>query len=198
MQKLILPINKCKITASPKTNAYKNRFGFEHYGTDMVSTSLSRTVWASGDGVVLSVGNDLVFGNCVTVMYQNCLNHRTKEVADLVVRYFHLKSIAVKVGQKCDINTKLGVYGNTGKYSFGAHLHVTADLDCKYFNYEPGLYKNSNIIKRGNSKTVVNAFDYFHRKVTSPECQTLTRDSVSHFNGEKYTTAQDVLVPTVI
>ena len=197
MQKLILPINKVKITASIKTDAYRKRFGFSHYGVDMVSTSLSKTVWASGDGVVLAAGFDNIFGNTVIVKYDGVYNHKTREVKDVVLRYFHLKSIAVKVGQKVDINTKLGVYGNTGKYSTGAHLHITADTDCEYFSYEPGLKSSSNIIKKGNAKTVINPMHLFHIKTTPPEKQSVSGDFKSSFQGLLYVREDDVILPQV-
>ncbi len=195
MQKLILPINKAKTTASIRTNAYRKRFGFSHYGVDMVSRSLSRNVWASGDGVVLKTGKDNVYGNTVIVKYTGVLNHKTKKVFDVVLRYFHLKSIAVKEGQRVDINTKLGVYGNTGKYSTGAHLHITADTDTKYYNYEPGLKSSSNIIKKGNDKTVINPMSLFHIKTTSPENQSVTGDLISRYNGLLYVREDDLNLP---
>ena len=197
MQKLILPINKVKLTASARTAAYRQRFGFSHYGVDMVSTSLSKTVWGSGDGVVLSAGYDNVFGNSICVLYKGVYNHKTKKEKDVVLRYFHLKSIAVKVGDKVDINTRLGVYGNTGKYSTGAHLHVTCDEDTKYFNYEPGLKQSSNLIKKGNDKTVINPMQVFHKKITPPEKQTVSGDFKSSFNSLLYVKQEDVNLPSV-
>ena len=55
-QKLILPINKTRITAGYKNANYKNQFGFNHYGSDSTSTNSNRTVWGSGVGKILEKG----------------------------------------------------------------------------------------------------------------------------------------------
>ena len=36
-QKLILPVNRTRVTASAFNRAYRERFGYPHYGTDLVS-----------------------------------------------------------------------------------------------------------------------------------------------------------------
>lgn len=67
LQQLILPINKCKLTASWKTDSYRNKFEFVHYGADMVSTAGAVAIYASGDGEVVATGADSVVGNVVAV-----------------------------------------------------------------------------------------------------------------------------------
>ena len=45
-QKLILPINETRITASYKNSNYKKQFGYTHYGIDMTDKNRRiLTVW---------------------------------------------------------------------------------------------------------------------------------------------------------
>ena len=44
-QKLILPINKCRVTAGYKNANYKRDFGYNHYGADLTDRAKSdRTI----------------------------------------------------------------------------------------------------------------------------------------------------------
>ncbi len=147
-QKLVLPVNKVKLTASMKTAAYKTKFGFEHYGADMISTAGDRTLWASGNGTVVAAGNDSVVGNVVAVLYPAAVNHRSGQAQDVVLRYFHLAGIAVTAGQTVTKDTKLGQYGNTGSMSMAAHLHLEADTDAAHPLYSPTVLSSSLLQER--------------------------------------------------
>ena len=57
-QKLILPVNRTRVTASAFNRAYRERFGYPHYGTDLVSAVGDRTVYASGTGTLIIAGWD--------------------------------------------------------------------------------------------------------------------------------------------
>lgn len=186
MEKLILPINKARLNASMAPNAndpYTIRFGFKHYGVDFKSTSGETYLFGLGNGEVAVAGWDGACGWVTAIVYPQALNHRTGEIHDVTVRYFHQSSVLVRAGQKVDVNTLLGYYGYTGKYAgTGPHLHVEVDKDTKYVLYTPTV-KSSNLL-RGTSQgaylytdprnTVVNPIDYFHRKISSPENQTYT------------------------
>jgi len=173
-QKLILPINKCRLTASWKTAAYRVRFGFEHYGADMVSTAGDRILWASGNGTVVAAGWDNVVGNAVAVSYPGALNHRTGKVNGLILRYFHLESIAVKVGQAINKDTRLGFYGKTGSMDMANHLHLEADTDTQHPLYSPTV-NSSNFLKGralgANDKTMTSPLDWLHCKTNAPDYQ---------------------------
>lgn len=175
VQKLILPVNKCKLTASWKTATYYNRFGFPHYGVDMVSTAGKTYIYSSGIGEVVALGRDNVVGNVVVVKYYDALHRPSGRSWDVVFRYFHLSAIHVKVGQRVDTNTLLGYYGNTGLLPMAPHLHLEADADTKYLLYSPTV-KSSNLVKGtvsgANDKTMYNPLDWLHRKVSLPENQT--------------------------
>lgn len=173
MQYLILPLNKAQLTAGYKNPSYKNKFGFRHYGIDLSNDANDdRTLWAMGTGVVKAVGLDNVFGNVVVVVYKNCYIHATGKTQDLTVRLYHMASTSVKVGQTVTTATKLGVMGNTGKYTTGAHVHVEIDTDTQMPTYAPGLAGNSNIIKKGVD-TTLSPSDVLYIKPTAPDKQTL-------------------------
>lgn len=188
MQKLIQPINQAKLTASmaiTKNTAYYKRFGFLHYGVDFVSTNGRQYLYGLGDGVVTFAGKDSVCGNVIGVVYRDAYNHRVGTSNDITMRYFHLENISVKAGDKVTIDTLLGHYGNTGKYSTAAHLHVEADRDTVYTQYTPTIAKGS--VLRGTSQravanTIVNPLDYFYTKTTTPENQTYTTANDSYIN----------------
>ena len=94
-QKLILPINKMRVTAGYKNSNYQQQFGFRHYGTDLTSTNSDRTVWGSGVGTVLLAGYDNVLGNVLVIRYDNC-QLTTGATKNLIQRIFHLDRIDVK------------------------------------------------------------------------------------------------------
>ena len=122
-QRLILPINKCRITAGYKNANYTREFGYTHYGVDMTDKDRKDyTLYASGKGVVSHAGFNKSGGNVVVIVYKDC-ELPIGCTRDIVLRYFHLKTIKVKVGQKVNKDTVIGLYGNTG-YSSGAHLHL--------------------------------------------------------------------------
>lgn len=170
-QYLILPINKARLNSGYKNANYKKEFGFTHYGIDLVATNNSKTVYAQGNGVVKAVGNDSVFGNTVIIVYNDVKCPKNGLEQDLTVRYYHLASYAVKAGQSVNKDTVIGQYGNTGKYTTGAHLHVEFDTDTKYYNYAPGLKSSGTVVKAGVD-TTVNPLDYMCVKTNSPDNQT--------------------------
>lgn len=155
MQNLILPLNSCQMTAGYKNEAYRKEFGFAHYGMDLSFVGNSdRTLRAMGDGEVKLAGKDNIYGNIVVVVYQDVVLSGSSERRDLTVRLYHLESVSVKAGQKVKAGDKLGVMGNTGKYTTGTHVHVEIDTDTKYYNYGPGLASDSNLIKAGVDTTL--------------------------------------------
>lgn len=190
-QKLIQPINKIRVTASCKTDAYKDRFGLVHYGTDCMSSAGGTTVYASGNGTVLGAGYDSVFGNVVVVKYPAAYNHATGKYADLIVRYFHFASVAVKKGESVTRNTALGQYGATGQYVSGAHLHFEVDTDTAWPFFTPSLKGQSTFFKgtnfNANDKTMTNPWNWIHCKTSAPDSQTYTTDANDYIRAEDKT-----------
>lgn len=190
-QQLILPINKCKLTASYKTDAYRNKFGFTHYGSDMVSTSGVVSIYASGDGEVVATGTDSVVGNVVAVKYTQAKNRVTGKAQDVVFRYFHLAYIAVKKGDKVTVDTRLGSYGNTGSLQgMAIHLHIEADTDTANPLHSPTVKSSSLLIgsnNKANDSTMTNPLEWLHRKISAPENQTYTTTSDAYIRTEDKT-----------
>ena len=188
-QKLILPVNKAVVTASIKTEAYKKDWNFVHYGLDMVSAAGNTTVYACGNGEVIKTGLDSMVGNTVVVKYHDAYNHKTGKSADLIVRIFHMASIAVKDGQKVNKDTVLGRYGSTGKYTSGAHLHMEVDTDTKHPFGTPSVGAGKTNIYYGtgyqaNDKTMSNPTEWLHCKASAPDNQTWATRNNSYIRDE--------------
>lgn len=193
-QKLILPINKMRISAGYKNALYNKTFGFGHYGLDICSTNGNWNIYASGIGKVVALGLDRILGNVVAVVYKNVWNHKLNKVQDVVLRYNHLKSIAVKVGDEVNKNTVLGIAGSTGLYSTGVHLHLSADTDVDNPTYTPTLGGNSNIFKAGyrdSRDTSFNPAQILHCKTSASDYQKLSR------NIDGYACADDIDIPNI-
>lgn len=152
-QKLILPFDDCQINAGYKSARYKKDWGFTHYGIDLVEKKQQRTLYASGNGMVVACGKDGAtdkdrLGNCVVVVY-NDVQLADGRKLNLSCRMFHLARIDCKVGQTVRAGTVLGEYGSTGAYSSGPHLHIEFDSDVRYPTYAVGIGQDGNVIKRG-------------------------------------------------
>ena len=174
-QKLILPINKTRVTAGYRNEEYRKKFGYVHYGVDWTDQLRADTrLWGSGNGEVVAAGFDgAAFGNVVVCIYRNC-ELITGKVADLTVRMAHLASIRVKKGDKVTKDTVLGHYGNTGN-STGAHLHLEVDTDVKYPCYTAGIARDGEIIKRGSDRTIINPNQALYVKTSVPDSQSMLR-----------------------
>lgn len=173
-QKLIMPINKARITASYKNANYTREFGYVHYGVDMTDKDRRNyTLYASGNGTVSHCGFNKSGGNVVVIVYRDC-ELPIGGTRDIVLRYFHLKTIKVKVGQKVNKDTVIGLYGNTG-YSSGAHLHLEADTDVKYPNYTPQISASASnsVLKKGVASTMLNPRDVLWVKTSRPDYQSV-------------------------
>ena len=171
-QRLILPINKCRITAGYKNSNYVKEFGYTHYGVDMTDKDRKDyTLYASGKGVVSHAGFNKSGGNVVVIVYKDC-ELPFGGTRDIVLRYFHLKTIKVKVGQKVNKDTVIGFYGNTG-YSSGAHLHLECDTDANYPNYTPQISSgaSNSVLKKGIATTMLNPTSVLWVKTTRPDYQ---------------------------
>ena len=179
-QKLILPLNSCRITASYKSKNYKNLFGYTHYGIDMTDKNRrTLTVWGSGIGEVVETGWSDSGGNVVVVIYRDCLL-TDGTVRDLVFRYYHLDKITCKKGDRINKDSRLGLYGNTGASS-GAHLHLEVDVDCDYPCHTPQISKNSGVLKRGTDSTI-DPIRCLYVKSSSPDWQSVVSSGFTTIN----------------
>ena len=183
-QRLILPINQARITAGYKNANYRKQFGYTHYGVDMTDKNRSdKRVWGSGNGEVTHAGWHPSGGNVVVIVYKEC-EAKNGKWYDITIRYFHLDSIKVKVGQKVTKDTMIGYYGNTGSSS-GAHLHIEVDHDIKYPNYTPQTSRSNDVLKSGRD-TTLNPVDILWCKTSAPDNQSV------HHAGYDTVTSSDL------
>lgn len=99
-----------------------------HAGLDLVPSGSDWTVRSVSSGVVTYAAYSSGTGNMVGVLLDNGDG----------VRYLHLDSMAVGVGDRVAAGDKIGMMGNTG-YSTGAHLHFTVIPKDKVRSGEPML-----------------------------------------------------------
>lgn len=179
MQKLFLPIQDCMITAGYQNAAYVKKFGFAHFGQDLISVKAVRNIASGGEGKVLLSGMDNVLGNVLAVLYPQVYNHKTGKTADVILRYAHFDRLLVRAGDRVVPGATLGQYGNTGKYSFGPHLHIEADYDTTYFSYTATLGKDSNLFRRGNAKTMFCPSEVLFIRTSAPQPQSCVKSQAS-------------------
>ena len=180
-QLLILPINQPCMTAGFKTKAYQEQFSVPHYGCDLVADT--NTLFACGNGKVVCAGMDNVVGNTVCIIYEDVWHPGQKKAVSVAVRYFHLASIKVKVGQAVTKDTVVGYYGATGKYVSGAHLHLEIDSDAKNWQGVPGLTPSKSTFYYRGGDTMINPADILH--CYSGDKQSM-RFSDAKYNGQPY------------
>lgn len=180
MQKLIFPINKAKITAGYKNEPYKERFKFTHYGIDLAPLEKSHElIYSLGDGEVCKTGMDHVFGNVVSIVYDNVLFKDGTEKR-VFVKFFHLSSIMVKRDDKVTKDTVIGVTGMSGMYSTGIHLHLEADVKGDTVLSTRALISNSNIVVRSPIDKTIDPILFLHIKKTAPDNQDIS------LSGDEY------------
>ena len=92
-----------------------------------------------------------------------------------------MQDVFVNVNDSVSLDTILGVYGSTGGFSTGPHIHVELDTDVANWEYTPTLKGGTTCgLKkgiRGEGDTSVNPLNVFKRKISAPENQTCTVDN---------------------
>lgn len=96
-----------------------------HYGTDIASSG-ETTISATLNGTVLVADYTVENGYTVIIQHQQ----------DLISVYKHNKSVLVKSGQYVEIGQPIAIYGDTGEYSTGQHLHFEIWKKGKSLNPE--------------------------------------------------------------
>lgn len=164
-QTLILPFNKCYISASFRNENYKSFWGYNHLGWDLCTynTTTNDKIYASGVGEVVTAGLDNKVGNVLAIKYYNVFNSSNNRIYNVIARYMHMSKLSVKVGDKVDIGTELGNIGGYGKTptSYDIHLHIEFDTDVNHPNMS-GQVSGGTIFKAGTSNTMINPKDIFH------------------------------------
>ena len=165
-EKAILPLNNARITAGYKNAAYRQKMGFQHFGTDMADLNRKDTaVFAPFKMKVVAVGNDTLMGGSLIAVSVNPIDihngPRKGARRRLTVRMAHLAKTYVKVGDVVEPEgNKIADYGSTGKYGGSPHLHIELDTDVNHPTFSPTLSRSSNIWKAGSDSTV-NPMDVF-------------------------------------
>lgn len=189
-QKLIMPLNDLRVTASYKNAAYEKNLGLGvHYGMDCADLNRSDAqVWGMGNGIILDVGTDTCFGNYIVVKYPQAYNRKEKRYADIIVRMYHFASVSVKKGQGITKDTKMGKYGSTGTYATAAHLHMEVDTDTVHTHHTPSIKNDSSKfygrISGANDKTMSNPLHWMYCKPTAKDYQTYATNGDAYINSE--------------
>ncbi len=84
----------------------------DHYGIDLVSNP-NQPVKATLDGTILFAINTIETGNTIAIQH----------ASNLVSVYKHLDVLLKKQGDRVSVGEVIGIIGNTGILSTGAHLH---------------------------------------------------------------------------
>ena len=166
-QKLRLPINGVNTLSASRTiaatSSYKTAYGVCHYGAD-IACGGGTILKGLGNGTVVGTGYNAKEGNFISVKYLNCIPVSGDTYKDLIVRYFHMKSVSANLNDAVTTSTTLGESGNTGAWAFEKHhVHIEVDTDTAYPNYTPSL-QNSNNNGGGLYKgtdSCENPFDWF-------------------------------------
>ena len=92
-----------------KTDKYKQAWGYPHYGIDISSyqgnMTDDHTIYASGEGVVVSAGWDSKLGGALCIKYPDAINHQTNNPQTVIARYMHMDKVLVKQGDKVTLDT---------------------------------------------------------------------------------------------
>ena len=109
--------------------------GAMHSGIDFRGTS-GQAILAAARGKVSFAGRRSGYGNCIEISHGN----------GLMTRYAHLRSIAVRPGQRVAKGATIGGMGSTGR-STGTHLHFEVRLNGQAINPTPFLEANLDVLK---------------------------------------------------
>lgn len=129
---------ECYYITSPYGNRTLNGKTAFHNGCDYGTHGKNWEQYAIESGIVYKVGKSSVAGNFIEIKYD-----RLKRIS----RHLHLKQIKVKVGDKVDNDTVIGLTGTTGN-STGVHLHLTwKDYNGKTYNPETYVYEEPSSVR---------------------------------------------------
>lgn len=115
-----------------------------HQGTD-IATAKGTPVYTIADGEVIAAGEDVGWGNYVSIEH----SFSGKKV---ISNYAHLSKVEVEKWDSVDVGEKIGEVGSTGNSS-GNHLHFQIDLPNKfhpyYYDYSACPYSYYDITEKG-------------------------------------------------
>ncbi|MEA4912188.1 MAG: M23 family metallopeptidase [Oscillospiraceae bacterium] len=124
------PMQRIGVTAGFGLYDPYGRGATMHYAIDISRTQPeSFDVFAAHDGTVLASVFDTAGGNLIA------LRGGYNERLDVITRYGHLRSRAVKAGDRVRCGDVIGVQGNTGTATTAQHLHFETWLVPKAYTY---------------------------------------------------------------
>ncbi len=98
-------------------NPFSTGQWYLHTGIDISTNRQGDPILATADGKVIDIHYDASLGNSVTIQHSH----------GFTTRYGHMRSFAVKKGQRVSQGDVIGYLGNTGKTT-GPHLHYEVYL----------------------------------------------------------------------
>lgn len=107
------------------TNSFNPTAG--HFGTDIVPENNS-SVYAAKKGMVILANYTIEAGYSIVIQHSG----------NLLTTYRHNKEIFVQQGDEVNAGQQIAIYGNTGEYSTGEHLHFEVWQNGKAI--DPELY----------------------------------------------------------
>ena len=174
-QKLIMPVNKSTVTATFKNQKYYKKFGFEHYGIDLVGDSV---IWSCGQGICLLAGLNTLYGKYASILYPDCHGYAAPFI---LAQFFHMKDIYCHTGMILNKDSKVGIMGCSGKYATGVHLH----LEFIPVNNLDNLL-NFNSPEKINNNLKFNPLRILHVKTSALDYQSIT------FTNDGFSDKQEV------
>lgn len=126
-----LPVMNATVTSrfGSRTDPLTGQECAGHHGIDLAASPGSG-IFACRGGVVTSVAQTEVYGNCVTLSHAGGLESF----------YGHMSSVCVEPGQRVDAGERIGVIGSTGR-STGVHLHFEIRENGERVDPAPYLYE---------------------------------------------------------
>lgn len=199
-QKLILPLNRTLVTASMGNAAYRAKFGFPHYGTDMVSAVGDTTIYASGTGTLIAAGWDKYAGNVVVIRYPGAVYRPDGTAADVIFRYFHLAEIG-KIPARGKCHHQGYHSGTLWRFGYGQQELLEPASPCGSGHRCPVSPLLSHLHpQRGDpvragcgatAATLRDCLDYLYRKTSAPDRQTYQTA------GAPYVDQKDFAIPVL-
>lgn len=141
-----------------------------HKGIDLRADNAPVLATETG-GKVIAVNEDVktAGGKSITVEYAG------EKDTKIQVSYMHLDSIGVKVGDEVEAGQQLGISGNTGTHTTGAHLHfsvkqISANGESR--DIDPASYLADIAVKGGIQQQVLHNGENLLAKYTTEEQRT--------------------------
>jgi len=151
-QLLTFPMDNAIITTGYRNPVYLQRFGFPHFGLDLVPISGGHAyILSSGEGVVLGTEfRDNSLGYIAVIRYDDVFIPQTGDIMPLIARYYHMASLYVNAG---DVLSGGQVIGSVdGRHELYSHIHIEFDANINFPFHTPQVAEaSSNLLYRSGA-----------------------------------------------